>query len=626
MRWSWAFALIVGLGCATPVGVTRVDPQVVQRALVGNVLSTGEPSATTMQVLERLNLRAVFDEDPGAALGELHRGLAATDDDDRLLALAELSFLRGENEKKPEQYLACAVFAWALLFPGPGEATTFDPSDPRLRLAFDLYNRGLTEGLERTGKGNDIVLRGGDYALPWGTLSIDAPADGFQWAGYQLDSFVASADYQVRGLRNRYRHPGIGAALIASIGADVAQAQAPRGHWRIPEGLKIPVTALLRLDGARAAILGGSLRGRLEVFSQDDAADVEIEGRRVPLEFETTSALAATLEAAPIWQFELRGFLSGVLRPVALLVQGDPAVEGERPEDGLQLLHPYRPGRIPLVLVHGTASSSARWTELVNELENDPRIWQRYQIWLFLYNTGNPVGWSASILRRALESTVQELDPNGRDPALREMVVVGHSQGGLLTKLTAVDSGDAFWSGVSSKPFDSLTMDDDDRALLRGMLFFEPEPFVKRVVFIATPHRGSYLAGFSVARFLGGFVTLPTSLVQATFDLASRNEGHLAIRAIDRLPTSIDNMTPGNPFLQTLAQLPVAPGIAANSIVAVRGSGPIEGGSDGVVDYSSAHLEGVESEKIVRGGHSTQSHPDTIEEVRRILLKHAGVE
>jgi len=31
---------------------------------------------------------------------------------------------------------------------------------------------------------------------------------------------------------------------------------------------------------------------------------------------------------------------------------------------------------------------------------------------------------------------------------------------------------------------------------------------------------------------------------------------------------------------------------------------------------------GVASEKIVRSGHSTQGHPETIEEVRRILREH----
>jgi hypothetical protein len=92
-----------------------------------------------------------------------------------------------------------------------------------------------------------------------------------------------------------------------------------------------------------------------------------------------------------------------------------------------------------------------------------------------------------------------------------------------------------------------------------------------------------------------------------------------------RLPSSVDNMTPGNPFVKGLASIPVAPAIAAHSIIAVRGDGPVETGNDGVVEYRSAHIDGVESELVVHSGHSAQDHPDTIEEVRRILLEHAGV-
>ena len=47
-------------------------------------------------------------------------------------------------------------------------------------------------------------------------------------------------------------------------------------------------------------------------------------------------------------------------------------------------------------------------------------------------------------------------------------------------------------------------------------------------------------------------------------------------------------------------------------------------GDDGIVKYESAHIEGVESELVVHFGHSVQSHPQAIEEVRRILLLHGG--
>ena len=91
------------------------------------------------------------------------------------------------------------------------------------------------------------------------------------------------------------------------------------------------------------------------------------------------------------------------------------------------------------------------------------------------------------------------------------------------------------------------------------------------------------------------------------------------------IPTALDNMDASNPFIKTLASLPIAPGVHAHSIIPVKGAGPVEDGNDGVVEYKSAHIDGVESELVVRSGHSTQATPQTIEEVRRILYEHAGI-
>jgi hypothetical protein len=88
--------------------------------------------------------------------------------------------------------------------------------------------------------------------------------------------------------------------------------------------------------------------------------------------------------------------------------------------------------------------------------------------------------------------------------------------------------------------------------------------------------------------------------------------------------TAVDNMSPSHRFIQNLSALPISPGVHAHSIIAVKGDGPIENGNDGVVEYSSAHIAGVDSEKVVRSEHSTQANPETIGEVRRILLVHAA--
>ena len=90
------------------------------------------------------------------------------------------------------------------------------------------------------------------------------------------------------------------------------------------------------------------------------------------------------------------------------------------------------------------------------------------------------------------------------------------------------------------------------------------------------------------------------------------------------LPTAIDNMSPTHPFIKAISQIPIAPNVHVNSIIPVKGDGPFEDGNDGVVQYKSAHIDGVESELVVRSSHSTQGNPHTIEEVRRILLEHAA--
>jgi hypothetical protein len=260
---------------------------------------------------------------------------------------------------------------------------------------------------------------------------------------------------------------------------------------------------------------------------------------------------------------------------------------------------------------------------MVNDLLSDRSIRTRFQFWFFTYETGNPVPFSALILRDALHDAVTRLDPDGRDAALRNMVVIGHSQGGLLTKMTAIDSGDRLWSNFSRRPLEELNLQSETRDLLRRTLFVKPEPFVGRVVFIATPHRGSFLTEYSVTRLIAKLVRLPFSTASAIQDALTNNPDALTYDPRQVRPGSIYGMTPGSPFITGLSQIPVAPGITAHSIIAVDGDGPPEDGSDGVVEYRSAHIDGVASEFVVRSPHSCQSNPNTVAEVRRILLLHA---
>jgi len=598
----FALALILlASGCATPIGINYVDQHIAYQSITANILSADRPSSFSARELMNLNLYQRFEDEPEKALAEMHAGLAPQGDEDRLFALTELSFAHAEASGEKSYYLAAAVYAYAFMLPGE-HGRQPRAIDPRFRWAADIYNQALTRAamIDET-----PVPRGGTFKLPFGELTVDFNENDLVWAGFRLINFVPAADIEVRGLRNRYRIPGIGAALAASL---EPLSETPRKEYaRIPPRLRVPVTAFLRLDDPRGALASGKLKGKLEFYTPDSARTVNIAGNDVPIEYETTTALALTLEGAPVWDFELAGFRSG-----------DFTVGQGNLQRGLFMLHPHRVGRMPLVLVHGTASSPARWAELVNELENDRGFWQNYEIWLFMYNTGNPIAYSALLLRDALTELVADLDPAGTDPGLKNIVLAGHSQGGLLTKMTVIDSGMQLW------PFrvapEELNVSAETRDLLTRGLILKPLPFVKEVIFIATPHHGSYQALGIFGDLASWLVNLPGRFAKMSFDILTLQKQGVFLTPFRGIPTSITNMKPNNRFIRALSAIPIANGVVAHSIIAVQGDGPLEEGGDGVVKYSSAHINGVASEKIVRSSHSTQGNPETIQEVKRILF------
>lgn len=600
-----ALCLVLG-ACTSPVRAVRVDRTEAHRDLARSVITTGQLSWSTRVALLERGLLDSVGKDPEAALASLHGDMVREHaDPDALFALAELSFLYGQKTAHPEYQLASAVYAWAFLFPEPGEPRP-DPYDPRLRTAADLYNWSLSAAFASP-DGSEVVPRGGRFALPFGSIEVAFDPAELRAGDRELYRFIPVAELEVKGLAARYRWPGIGAPLAASTRRIEG---APAARDLVAPKLQVPATALLRVAHARRALVAGEpLEATLELHLSWEADSVEIAGERVPLEQEPTAALALTFTGMPIVQIELFGFMG---RLTGLMAERPPLVSTS----------PYRPGLVPVVFVHGTASSIVRWAEMYNRLLADPGLRSHYQFWFFQYDSDNPIALSALRLREALTGAVKLLDPEGKDPALRRMVLIGHSQGGLLVKMQVVHTGDELWNAVSRKPLGKLRLSAQTRDLLQRGLFVEPLPEVSAVIFIATPHRGSFLAaGRFVTSLTRRLTRLPFQLSQLSLDIARNTD---AMKS-PFVPTAVDNMSPHSPFIKGLQQIPVAPGIEAHSIIAVKGNGPPEQGDDGVVKYKSAHIEGVASELVVRSPHSCQANPATIEEVRRILRQHVGL-
>src|SRR5262249_34818516 len=539
-----AGAMLLLVACGPPVGVSRVSPREVSRDLTRSALNSTTPSDFSENVLHRWDLRELFRRDPEAALARLHQLVVeGRGRDTTLFALAELSFAYADATGKRDYYLQAAVAAWAFLFPG-GESERPDDLDPRLRIAADVYNRGLTRALA-SADGSVVDLRSGVYPLPFGQqVAINLEPDALRWADRELVEFVPVAELRVRGLRARHRRPGIGAPLAAR--AIATDPDAKRRDFLGPDA-RTPVTALLRIDDARRQLTQPMIHGSLEVYGSDPRS-VEIDGREVRLEVEPSAALAWTLSQSQKWGWERRGFFIGDL------------LRQEMPTS-LTFTEPFRPGLIPVVLVHGTLSSAGRWADMLNDLENDGRLRDRYQFWFFHYSTGSPIPYSAMLLRDALRDVVAQLDPDGTDPALHQMVVIGHSQGGLLTKMLVVDPATRLWDTISRRPLADLYVRPETRALVQRALSVRPLPFVRRVIFIATPHGGSSTATGLIVRTVSRFVRLPGDVVSATTDLLEGNSDALLLDP--RRPDfgSVYGMRPGSPFLRALLATPIAPGI-----------------------------------------------------------------
>jgi hypothetical protein len=265
--------------------------------------------------------------------------------------------------------------------------------------------------------------------------------------------------------------------------------------------------------------------------------------------------------------------------------------------------------------------------EMFNDLRAFPEIRDRYQFWFYLYPTGQPFWESAAQFRETLAEMQQTLDPGRQNPALHQMVLVGHSMGGLVARMQTIESGDDLWRILSDKPLDELKADDASRARLARIVYFHPNPSVTRVVTLGTPHRGSDFANDYTRWLSRKLIFLPEMMVQLTSKVTRDNPGFFRDTVFLTCSTSIDSLSPQSPVFPVLMQAQRAPWVKYHNVAGVltnEGLGNrISGKGDGVVAYDSAKMEDVVSELVIDAEHmSVHRNPRATLEVRRILLEH----
>jgi pimeloyl-ACP methyl ester carboxylesterase len=599
----------LALGCSTGVKVRHVRNDWLWHDRRGNVLTTARLSFRSRQLLRRYDLDAAFRRDPDNTIQSLDRMVRQHPDADMVFTLSELCYLTAQQRERLNKseamrmYLGAVAYAYFYLF-DPSVTSPLNPFDPRFRLACDLYNQALAKCIrlaQRRSLKLDDTLR---LDFVQGAIDIKVTRYGFVWEPEDFGHFEFAADFGVDGLANHYHTYGLGVPLIA---VRSSRDRDPQFHRYQPKEASFPVTAFLRMNCNLCDPETRWRQATLELYDPLRIQTVAVADARVPLESDLTTPLGYYLARAQLEKLEL----GGLLRP-----------DSVQDKAGLYLLEPYEPGKIPVVLIHGLWSSPLFAMPMFNDLRGDSELRRRFQFWFFVYPTGTPLLHSADLLRRSLIEARKSCDPAGVDPAMNQMVLIGHSMGGLLAKLMAQRSGPELWQLVSTKPAEQLKVPEETRQRLREIYLFEPLPAVQRIIFIATPHRGSAISSRPIGRLGSALISLPSALVEMHRTLLAGDPEAVAPLLRRGLPTSIDNLSPDSPTIDALSRLPIDPGVRCHSIIG--NIGKRDGTrTDGIVDYESAHFANAETELVVPAGHSAcQSHPLTVLEIRRILIDH----
>ena len=408
-----------------------------------------------------------------------------------------------------------------------------------------------------------------------------------QWKPALYD-FTPADHFDVGGsyVSKRSVKPGLGAPTVAVGKGERKDAQKDFAMQRIYYG----VTAVARFKGKTCEI----------AFEDPLAAEtVSMNGKIYPLAADFTVPLAVMLAQNDPKKLELARVL-------------DPGKYTETAK--IIALQPYDPNKRVVLVIHGLLDSQATWTPMINTLRGDPEIRKNYQFWFYSYPSGYPYPYSASLLRQDLDSIEK------RYKLSKPMVVIGHSMGGCISRLLITDTdGDVLWKKVFNKSPNQVTLSAENRKLFEQALIFKHRREIGRVIFIASPLKGSDLANNWIGRLGSKLVHAPTTLLKAGVEAASLitlQPGDLQIKGI---PNSVDTLSPTNRFVKAINTMPITPGIPYHTIIGDRGKGDSPNSKDGVVPYWSSHMDGAKSEKIVPSGHSAHQNPQAMEEVNRIL-------
>ncbi len=511
------------------------------------------------------------------------------------------------NCRAIDGYFAATEAAWNTMW--------LCPNDPELvREAAELYACSLQGLLESATAHGRLDCRGLLVGPEWGPIVVPIEMPGMPIPASAIEHVEATPPPGDKRIHRRHERGGFGLPVSVRVATPV-----DREGTRVlaPKRQSLAATAVLRFpmpadENVLEAFAGPLARDHapaiLDLVNPMVIAAVDLGPSRPLLAADLTAPLLDMLGGMPA-----NDNLMNFIMPYGSA--------DTRPR--IELLEPHRPGRVPVVFIHGLGSDEGTWFDLLNELRVHPWFLKRFEPWLFHYPTGASFLQTSAELRRQLTATVRRFDPEGKDPALQHLILVGHSMGGLHAKLQVVEPGTALWDSIASVPFNEVRMRRSIRRQVAPGYFFKPLPFVNRIVCIATPHAGSSLASLAVGRVASATVQQPEESLAIHSEVVRANPGVFYSEYERSPPTSVDILEPSSRILQALHDLRPSCRVTMHSIIGNGVTSPLSGPGDNVVPVSSARLPGVVSEVYVPALHTEiHHHPITVFEMERILSDH----
>ncbi len=312
-----------------------------------------------------------------------------------------------------------------------------------LRSSAELWNRTET-----------IPSREGTYRL---RFAAGSQKEG-TWDPAYCDFFRTP-----RQVHEKIRHQEARINDWGGVLVGVYKPSDPRKQFLPLVGLAVPVTAAL--DFAPSTPAAGQVRNAtLSLYDPTRRESLRIAG--------TTRSLAADF-GAPLAYYPEPGLLLGFMAMLR------PANYENRA--GIYMLEPYDPDRIPVILIHGLTSIPQMWVPTIAAIESDPKLRGHYQFWVFAYPTGDPILLTALKLRQSLDRVYQLY------PKTKNMVLISHSMGGLLSQMQAVNTKRVLWDDVFQGDADRLYAKVPPDHVIKRALIFDMNPGYKESYSFAFP-------------------------------------------------------------------------------------------------------------------------------------------